>query len=87
MAVDGSFIEEGDSLLLGWNGSKKWSYAEAKAEYESKEEMSEVTEINVHHYGWDGSELVPSWVLDAELKHYLADTQNNACPRELFASL
>ena len=71
--------------MLGWSEVKKWSYAVAEGEYERKEGASEIAEIDVHHHGWDGAELVPSWVVETELKNYLGDTQGNAPPRELFA--
>ena len=41
--------------MLGWSEAKKWSYAVAEGEYERKDDASEITEIDVHHYGWDGA--------------------------------
>ena len=72
--------------MLGWSEAKKWSYAVAEGKYERTEDASEITEIDVHHYGWDGAELVTSWAVETELKNYLANTQDNAPPRELFAN-
>ena len=42
-------------------------------------------EINVHHHGFDGRQLVPSWVKAPELKAYLADVENSTPPKERLA--
>ena len=79
-----------DTLILIFPG-KRWSYAVAEQEYviEHEDNMTghqkDDVEINVHHHGFDGRQLVPSWVKAPELKAYLADVENSTPPKERLA--
>ena len=79
-----------DPLILIFPG-KRWSYAVAEQEYviEHEDNMTgqqkDDVEINVHHHGFDGRQLVPSWVKAPELKAYLADVENSTPPKERLA--